>query len=399
MTGRIVVVGASVAGIRAAQALREKGYQGRITVLGEETEIPYDRPPLSKELLSGSVAEDDIRLTGEGELALAGIAVRLGVRAVGLDPERRRVLVADGDPVDYDAVVIATGVRARTLPTDAQVHTVRTLADIRLLRERLAAGGDLVVIGGGFIGAEVASTAMGLGTVRATIVEAAPVPFARVLGPEVGELVSGLQIAHGVDMIAGVGVRQVLRAGQDAVVVLADGRELTASVVVAGIGCVPNTEWLASAGIPVADGVVTDEYCRVVAAPGVYAIGDVARWLDPRSGERLRTEHWTNAHQQAELVAHNIVHPQDLRAASKAPYFWSDQHGVRIQMVGHAHEGDEVELVELDGPRYRRSVALYHRGDELTAAVGFGQPRAISALRRGWEQRVPVTAARELVAS
>lgn len=397
---RVVIVGSSVGGIRTAQGLRTAGFGGQIVVVGAESEAPYDKPPLSKQLLSGEWSVEDIGLASLDELKDADIELRLGVAAGGVDVTNRVLTLVDGSTLDYDALVIATGVRPRTLsaPSSVALHTVRELADVGALRAALDSGGGLVVVGGGFIGAEIASTAAGLG-VPTSIVEALPAPFSRVLGDEVGGLLAQLHVEHGVEVIAGTGV-VALRRGPTGLteVELGDGRVLSVAAVAVGIGCVPNTEWLAGSGIPIENGVATDEFSRVLGVRGVYAIGDVAQWHDVRTGTSRRVEHWTHAFQQAQLVAHNIVHPDDVLAQTRAPYFWSDQHGIKIQMVGRRGPDDAVDIVWWDTPGGRRPVALYSAAGQFTGGVTFGAPKINVRLRRAWEDGVAIADARALVA-
>lgn len=393
---RVVVVGSSVAGVRAAQALRSGGYAGEIVVIGAESVTPYDKPPLSKELLTGGSSEADIALCG----AEPGFELRLGVAAAALRPVSREVVLADGERIGYDALVIATGVRARPLPgTDEDVvRPLRDLRDATTLRETLAGGEPVVVVGGGFIGAEVAAAAATLGC-PVTIVESLPAPFSRVLGAEVGSVLTALHAEHGVSVLANAAVVGVDRpAGGTALVRLADGRALEAGTVVAGVGCVPNTEWLASSGLPVEDGVHTDEYCAVPGFDGVYAIGDVARWYDRRSGVRTRVEHWTNAVEQANLVARRILRPDQPRHHDSVPYFWSDQYDIKIQMVGRAGRNDATELLRCPTSSGDRHVALYSRDDRFTAAVTFGWPRASVAARKAWARGASVADVRNALA-
>jgi phthalate 3,4-dioxygenase ferredoxin reductase subunit len=383
---RVVVVGASVAGLRAAQALRSDGFDGGLTVIGAEDDAPYDKPPLSKQLLTGESVPADIGLLRDGD----ELDLRLGRGAVGLDPARRLVTLDDGEPIGYDALVIATGVRARTLPgaDEDLVTTVRELRDATTLRSRLAAGEPVVVIGGGFIGAEVAAAANTVGC-PVTLVERDPVPFSRVLSPEVGRLIAGLHEAHGVTVIGGATVAGVERLpGGGALVRLADGRGLPAGTVVAGVGCAPNTEWLAGSGLPVADGVLTDDNCAVPGADGVYAIGDVARWHDRPTGASRRVEHWTNAVEQANHVARRILFPDEGEPGHYAsvPYFWSDQYDVKIQMVGRPGADDNVQVLRYPTKTGDKDVALYERDGKLTAAVTFGWPRASVAARQAWHR-------------
>jgi phthalate 3,4-dioxygenase ferredoxin reductase subunit len=380
----VVVVGSSVGGIRAAQALRADGYDGELVVVGAESVAPYDKPPLSKQVLTGESTDTDIGLLrADGEFDL-----RLGVAATGLDPARKEIVLADGQPISYDALIIATGVRARILPgTDEKlVRPLRELKDAATLRARLSGGAPVVIIGGGFIGAEVAASAAVAGC-PVTIVEALPAPFSRVLGPDVGSLLTALHAAHGVRVLTNATVAGVERLpGDGALVRLADGRTLEAGTVVAGVGCVPNTEWLTGSGLPLGDGVYTDDRCAVGDAEGVYAIGDVARWYDRAGGVTRRVEHWTNAVEQANHVAHQILRPDQPRHYASVPYFWSDQYGVKIQLVGRVAPGDTVEVLRCATPAGDRNVALYSRAGQLTAAVTFGWPRGSVTARQAWQR-------------
>jgi NADPH-dependent 2,4-dienoyl-CoA reductase/sulfur reductase-like enzyme len=381
---RVVIIGSSLGGIRAAQALRAGGFAGELIVAGAEKVPPYDRPPLSKQVLTGDETGAGIALLRAGD----DFELRLGRPATGLDTVRRQVILDGGEPVGYDAAIIATGVRARTLPgTDrALVRSLRELADAVALRDRLARGEPVVVIGGGFIGAEVAAAAVALGC-PVTIIESLPAPFCHVLGTAVGSLLGRLHATHGVTVLTNATVTAVegLRGG-GALIRLADGRVLEAGTVVAGVGAVPNTEWLAGSGVPLDDGVRTDEHCAVPGAPGLYAIGDVARRYDPVSGVARRVEHWTNAVEQANLVAHRILRPDQPRPRADVPYFWSDQYGVKIQMIGRAAPGDSVEVLRCGTPAGDRHVALYSSAGRFAAAVTFGWPKASMTARQAWQR-------------
>ncbi|MGP4019304.1 NAD(P)/FAD-dependent oxidoreductase [Saccharopolyspora sp. 5N708] len=379
MIRRVVVVGASVGGAAAVRGLRSRGFDGEITVISADPHLPHDKPPLSKQLLAGAFDAEQISLL-DAE-TLAGIDLRRGVAATGLDVGRREVLLDGGGRVGYDALIIATGARARTLPGEPipGVHVLRSLADATALRADLLRGGPLAVVGGGFVGGEVAATARGLG-VPTTIVEALPTPFFRAVGPVVGELLAELHEAHEVGLLTGVRVAGFER-GRDSVraVVLEGGARVEASVVVVGVGVTPNTEWLAGSPVLVDDGVVCDEHGAVRGAAHVYAVGDVARWADPRDGAHHRVEHWTTANEHGDLVAHNLLaEPGARRAHTDVPYFWSDQHGLKIQLVGRVGAEDHVELRRAGN----RTIALYSAAGQLTAAVTLGWPRALATCRR-----------------
>ncbi|MDT9701222.1 FAD-dependent oxidoreductase [Streptomyces sp. P17] len=377
----VAVVGASLAGLSAARSLRKRGYDGRLVVIGDELHRPYDRPPLSKEFLAGTLGEAELTLeTDDEDLAAQWL---LGTRAVALDATDRAVRLADGQEVHADGFVLATGAAARTLPGSeglAGVHTLRTLDDARALRDELARGGRLVVIGGGFIGAEVASTAYALG-LDVTVVEAAPTPLAGPLGQAMGAIVSGLHTDHGVRLLCGVGVKGLSGESRVDAVLLEDGRSIPADIVVAGVGARPCVEWLDGSGIALDNGVKCGADGRTSLA-GVVAVGDCANWYDPRAGLHRRVEHWTGARERpdaaiATLLAGGAVEP----GMPRPPYFWSDQYGVRIQFVGHAAGADSV-TVEAGAADDRDVLAVYRRAGNPVAVLGMNQPRLFTRWRK-----------------
>ncbi|MDX3116954.1 NAD(P)/FAD-dependent oxidoreductase [Streptomyces scabiei] len=377
----VAVVGASLAGLSAARSLRKQGYDGRLVVVGDETHRPYDRPPLSKEFLAGALGEADLALESDDEDLRAQWV--LGVRAVGLDRAERAIALTDGRRIRADGIVVATGAAARTLPGAeglAGVHTLRTLDDARALRDELARGGRLVVIGGGFIGAEVASTAHALG-LDVTVVEAAPTPLAGPLGPAMGAVVSGLHADHGVRLLCGVGVKGLSGESRVDAVLLEDGRSIPADLVVVGVGASPCVEWLAGSGVELDNGVKCGADGRTSLA-GVVAVGDCANWYDPRVGAHRRVEHWTGARERPDaavttLLAGGAVEP----ALPRPPYFWSDQYGVKIQFAGHAAGADSVTIEE--GAEGDRDVlAVYRRAGHAVAVLGMNQPRLFARWRK-----------------
>ncbi len=390
MTAPVVIVGSSVAGVRTAQALRRESYEGAIVVLGAESEPPYDKPPLSKQFLGGAWNADRVGLLSASAAEQAGIELRLGIAANHLDVAGKRVVLADGDRVDYCVVVLATGSHARPSPwsADSGLHVLRTFSDSRALADDLAHDGPVVVVGGGFIGAEVAATARSLGR-EVTIVDPLEVPVGRVLGNEIGALFIDLHHRNGVATRFGTGVEAVNGRAGDLTVHLADGQRLPAATVLVGIGAVPNDSWLAASGLVVADGVVCDEYCRAVGAPDVFAAGDIARWLHPLYGETCRVEHWTNAVDQAACVAHNICHPEDQRAYQPVEYVWSDQYDWRIQIVGRpTHETGHKLIGDLGRPagdesHRPRAAALYEgAAGQLIGAAIVNWPKASLTCRQ-----------------
>ena len=389
MTRTVVVVGSSIGGVRTAQALRSEGFDGRVVLVGEETELPYDKPPLSKQFLTGEWPLEKVQLLTPGDAAEDGIELRLGSPATRLDVAARRVQLADGDALAYDSLVVATGASARPSPwrPESGVHVVRTLEDSRQLHRALAEEGPVIVVGGGFIGAEVAATARSLGH-EVTIVDPLPTPIGRVVGPEIGQLFSELHHRHGVSTRFGVGVERIDGAQGSMRVGLTDGTELSGATVVVGIGAVPNDGWLADSGLPIENGVLCDEYSRTIDAPDVFAVGDVARWFHPGHREHVRVEHWTNAVEQAVCAAHNIAHPDDLRSYHPVEYVWSDQYDWRAQIVGRpAHGGSHEVVGTLSGESPRAAVLYVDDAGGLCGAVTVNWPRALVQCRRLVTQR------------
>lgn len=389
---RVVVVGASAAGLTAAMTLRRSGHVGALTLIGEEPHAPYDRPPLSKQVLTGEWDADRVALLRPpGSLAELDLDLRLGTAAAGLDPAARTVVLENGESVPYDAVVIATGVRPRRLPGEG-AHVLRTIDDALRLRESIGPGRKLIVVGAGFLGAEAAAVARGLGA-QVTVFEPCPVPLAAAVGESVGAAIARAHRERGVDLRTGVEVMSVAKDG----VLLADGTIVEADEVLVAIGAVPNTEWLADSGLTLGDGVHCDS--RGLAAPGVYAAGDVARWHNPRYGVEMRIEHRTNAAEMGMAVAQNILNPQAQQDFAPVPYFWSDQYDLRIQSVGYLRGHEEIDIVHGDVDRLR-FVAAYRTGDRLAGVLTVGlPPRVLRPWRKaategiGWDERAAVAAA------
>ncbi|WP_030326508.1 NAD(P)/FAD-dependent oxidoreductase [Streptomyces sp. NRRL B-3229] len=377
---RIVVVGASVAGLTAAETLRREGYKGTLTLVGDEPHLPYDRPPLSKQLLTGQWDADRLTLRSETDIDVLRLDLRLRTAATGLDLAGRLVRLADGTRVPYDGLVIATGVRPRRLPGDG-AHVLRTLDDALALRDGLEPGRRLVVVGAGFLGAEAASVARSRGC-DVVLLEPAPVPLAHAVGEQVGEVLAQSHRDHGVTLRCGVTVTQV----SSNTVTLADGEVVEGDAVLVAVGSVPSVDWLADSGLDVGDGVVCDEYCR--AAPGVYAAGDVARWHNPLFGLSMRIEHRTNAAEQAMAAARNLLRPDGSKPFAPVPYFWSDQYDVRVQAYGWLRGHEEVAVVDGDLAQHR-FLAAYRGGDRLVGAVAVGMPP--KAIHR-WQQAIAARA-------
>ncbi|MCU1546174.1 MAG: phthalate 3,4-dioxygenase, ferredoxin reductase subunit [Homoserinimonas sp.] len=396
---QVVIVGASVAGSKTAQALRTAGYEGTIILVGADTDLPYDKPPLSKQVLSGAMTETENGLLSRETAAQAGIVLKLGAPAVGVDTAARVVTLADGETVPYTTLVVATGVRARPSPwgQPAGVHLLRTLDDARALRTDLLAGGRLVVIGGGFIGSEVSATASKLG-MKVQIVDPVPVPMARILGDETGGVMSALHTRYGVETFFGTGVTDITVDEPNAAatgrptlsVHLDSGEVLTADTVVVGIGTITNHEWLDGSGILVENGVVCDQFCRAVGNPDVYAVGDIARWLHTRHNALVRTEHWTTAVEQAQCVAHNVTHPDDPREFAPVEYVWSDQYEWKVQITGRTGALTQLTLAD-DSVPDRIAVLYSEDGTHYSGAMTVNWPKALMACRRAVGTGVTIT--------
>jgi NADPH-dependent 2,4-dienoyl-CoA reductase/sulfur reductase-like enzyme len=375
----VVVVGAGLGGLRTVKFLRAEGFSGRISLVGDEVHEPYDRPPLSKQILNGAWQPEQAFLRNPAALEELDVALRLGTRAVAL--RGTTVELADGTAVAGDAVVLATGVVARTLPGQpAGVVTLRTLDDALALRDALDSIRSLIVVGAGFIGAEVACAARRKG-VDVTVLEAAPVPVERALGRRVGELAARLLTEAGVDLRCDA---RIARLVDEHTIELADGQTLTADLVLVGVGAVPDLGWLADAGLQIDEGVNCDDEGRAVGADGVWAVGDMSAWLDPVTGRHRRSEHWTTTVDQAAKVAASILGAE--HGLATLPYVWSDQFDMKIQMVGRTGTQDADEVVALhgeglDGGPVKGTVVGYFAGDTLVGVASFGAPAKLVRYR------------------
>ena len=376
----VAVVGASLAGLQAVQTLRREGFDGVLHFIGDEPHPPYDRPPLSKQLLAGDYDTERIALTSAEDLDELELDVHFGDRAVSLAIAPNIVELASGATLDVDGVVIATGARCRTLGEPMYgLFTLRTLDDALGLRQALDAGPQrLVVVGAGFIGAEVAATAREKG-IDVTMVEAAAMPCERALGAEMGAVLADVHRDHGVDLRLGVGVSSIDGdAGRVTGVTLSDGSVVAADVVVVGIGVIPNTEWLSESGIDISNGVLCDE--TSAAAPSIVAAGDVARFPSRRFGEVMRVEHWDNATTQGIHAAKRLLHGEQAGAYDPTPWFWTDQYDRKIQLAGRTTDFDAVQVVTGDIAE-RRFAAIYRKADRIVAVLGFNRPRHVMRYR------------------
>lgn len=380
----LVVIGAGLAGLRAVEAARRTGFDGTITLIGAEPHPPYDRPPLSKGFLDVGARPPYLRSQASLRADL-GVDVRLGQPATALCP-RERVVVLGSEEFEYSGLVIATGAAPRALPGVpplAGVHTLRTIEDARALRQAFQPGSRVVVIGAGFIGTEIAWAARRRGS-DVAVVEAAPVPMLRAVGPEMGAVLAGVLTRSGIPLRCGVAVSALGGIDRVQAVRLSDGAQLPADVVVVGIGAAPATSWLDGSGLRLDDGVVCDQ--TLCAGPnGVYAAGDAARWFNPLFGQTMRLEHWTAAAEQGAVAARNAIDPSRAAPCLTVPYAWSDWGTDRVQFVG-LPGADEVRIVS-GSPDAGEFLALYRRGDRVTGALGLNQPLPVARLRSLLAQR------------
>ena len=377
----VVIVGGGLAGARIAEQLRGAGYQGAVTIVSDEEHPPYDRPPLSKEILSDeSKGLADIALKPAEFYADNDITLRLGSGARSLDTAARTLTLADGTELGYDELVIATGLvpkRIPALPDLAGIRVLRTIGEALGLRQHAAKATRAVVIGAGFIGCEVTASLRKLG-VQVALVEPQPAPLAGVLGERIGQLVARLHRSEGVDVRTGVGVSEVKGSGGHvSSVVLSDGQEIDADLVIVGIGSRPATDWLAGSGVDLApDGGVLCDSAGRSSAPHVWALGDVASWPDA-AGHQSRVEHWSNVAEQARVLAPALTGGESPNLVV-VPYFWSDQYDVKIQCLGEPEATDVVHVVEDDG---RKFLAYYERDGVLVGVVGGGMPGKVMKAR------------------
>ncbi|MER6545454.1 FAD-dependent oxidoreductase [Streptomyces sp. NPDC001250] len=388
--GRIVIVGASLAGLRAAEALREEGFTGSLTVVGDEPHAPYDRPPLSKQVLLGQATADTTELPMRRD---PDAEWRLGVRATGVDLLAKRVLLADGESLPYDRLLIATGTRARPWPNPEEgaldgVFTLRTREDGAGLADRLAARPERVlVIGGGFTGSEIASACRELG-LEVTVAERGPAPLVGALGGTLSKLAAVMQRNHGVDLRTGVTVTALNGNGAFTGAQLSDGSRVEADVCVVALGAIRNVEWLAESGLAAGPrGIACDAGCRAfnmygIVTDDVFVAGDVSRFPHPLFGyQMLSLEHWGNAVEQAAVAAHNMVNPGPLQRPHLAiPVFWSTQFGLNIKSVGVPTYSDHVVIAQ-GSLEARRLAMVYGYQGRVTAAVTVDMAKALDYYR------------------
>ena len=376
----VVIVGASLAGFSAAQALRRRGFDGTLALVGDEVHLPYQRPPLSKQFLAGAWDRARINLRIADGLQIEWL---LDARACALDLSRREVALADNRRLRFDGLVIATGARARKPRWHAEldgVFTLRTIDDALALKAHVAdTKRKVAIVGAGFIGSETAATLRKLGC-DVTLIDLYHLPMLRVLGETLGGVCLRLHDAHGVRTRFGVAVKALLGSTAVEGVALEDGTVVEADCVVVGVGVTPNVEWLANAGLRIGDGVACDASCAALGAGNVVAAGDVASWLHPHYG-RIRIEHWDNAIAQGDAAAQTLLAaPGKASAYAPVPFFWSDQYDCKLQLIGLPRPGDALRVVEgaLDEPRF---VAVFERDARTTGAFLFNSMHRVATWR------------------
>jgi 3-phenylpropionate/trans-cinnamate dioxygenase ferredoxin reductase subunit len=394
----VVIVGAGLGGLRVAEELRRLGFSGTLTLIGDEPVAPYDRPPLSKEVLKGTKPNPPTLL---GEAALEGLdlTLHLSASATSLDTVAQTITLLDGSTLAFDVLVIATGARARHWGVGAGARNIwplRTSADAAQLAEVIQRKGHLAVLGAGFIGCEVAASAREMGC-EVTMVEMLATPLGHLIGEAAGQEVARRHVAAGVDLRCETTIEDVQLVGDQVKVVnLSDGSNVEVDAIVVGLGVVPNTEWLDSSGLIIDNGVVCDANGATSHA-NIYALGDVARWVNVQTGRHVRVEHWTNAAAHAAIVASQIAAGEhEKKRLAEIPYFWSDQYGTRIQALGEPSASADLTLI-MAGPANERPLYLYSRGKQLTGVLGFGLARAVMSMRAMLADRVPTAEAIEAV--
>lgn len=406
----VVVIGGSLAGLRAAEVMREDGFDGTITIVGAEPHLPYNRPPLSKQFLAAEWDEERIALRSQDQLNALNLDIRTGVHAVNLDVDRRVIQLSDGTDIAFDGAVIATGTHNRSLPAlegKLGVFSLRTLDDSRELREALAGAKSMLVVGGGFIGSEVAVTAHAQG-IDVCIVEPQETLMFRGLGTVIGNALTDLHRAQGIDVRCNTSISNVSVDGERTTLELTDGSVHTPDLIVVGIGAIPTTDWLSQSNLKCDNGVVTDEFCRAIhkngsPATAIVAAGDVARWFSHRQQQHVRSEHWTNAQDQAASAARTLLadlngRTEEAPVYDPVPYVWSDQYGKKIQVVGHVEPTDTAHVVKgsLEDSKF---LALMERDGQFVGAIGMAMVPAVVQARSLLNDRVSLKEAQEQLAS
>jgi len=395
---RLVIIGASLAGLRAAQAARAAGFDGDLVMVGDERHLPYTRPPLSKELLAGEHSVDRVSLPSDKVDA----EWRLGESATSLDRDRRRVVLAGGEEVPYDRLIVATGSRARSWPGPGAeldgVHVLRHLDDALALRAAFDRQPRVAIVGAGFIGCEVAQTARKAG-LEVTLIDIAQTPMLP-LGPELGTWCADLHRGHGVELRLGTGVAGLLGNGRIEAVELTGGERVDADVVVVGLGAIPNTEWLAGSGLRLDPGLACDATLTAAGDPDILGAGDIVAWPHQLAGgEPIRIEHWTVAAEQGQLAGRNVLlSPEERKPYDAPPYFWSDQYDVKIQALGLPARAEGLELLE-SAPDGSRTVYGGARDGHLVGIIALNAARRLASYRMAFADELMFEELRAKVAA
>ncbi|MGX7680025.1 NAD(P)/FAD-dependent oxidoreductase [Jatrophihabitans sp. DSM 45814] len=397
-TRSVVVVGTGVGGLKVAEALRQLGFDGSLTLIGDEPGAPYDRPPLSKDVLKGTKPNPPY-LLNDDEFTALNVTLLSGSAATALDSIKQQIELADGSQVPYDVLVVATGARARPWGLGdglSNVFSLRTAADAALIAPLIAQRGHLALLGAGFIGCEVAASAREMGC-SVTLIEMLPTPLAHIVGPEAGQQIARMHLQAGVDLRCETTIEDLESDGDRMVAMtLSDGTRIEADALVVGVGVNPNTEWLESGGLIVDNGIVCDAVGATSHA-NIYAIGDVARWVNVQTGRHNRVEHWTNASDHAAIVARHIAEgTHERKPLEEIPYFWSDQYGTKIQSIGEPSASADLTML-LSGAAGDRPLFLYSRGKRLTGVLGFGLARAVMRLRALIAEGAPIGQAVDVI--
>jgi 3-phenylpropionate/trans-cinnamate dioxygenase ferredoxin reductase component len=368
--GAYVIVGASLAGAKAAEALRAQGFDGPVILIGDETERPYERPPLSKGYLLGTADRDSIYVHSPGWYPEHDVDLRLGTGVTGIDPSAHHVTLADGSRVGYARLLLATGSSPRRLPVPGAdlpgVLYLRRVADSERLKATFQAASRVAVIGAGWIGLETTAAARAAGA-EVTVLEAADLPLLRVLGAEVAQVFADVHREHGVDLRFGVQVAEITGSGGRASgVLLADGTRVTADAVIVGVGITPNAHLAQAAGLEVSNGIVVDSQLRS-SDPDIFAAGDVANAYHPLLGKRIRVEHWANALNQPSTAARAML-GQDV-AYDRVPYFFTDQYDLGMEYSGYVEPGEYDQVVFRGDVGKREFMAFWLRGGRVLAGM------------------------------
>ena len=390
-TKSYVIIGAGIAGNAAAETLRKQGFDGEVHLVGAEPYPPYDRPPLSKEFLSGAKEEEKLFFKPEDFYTEQSIDLHLGTEAIALDPTSHTVTLANGESLPYDKLLLATGSRVKTLPisgSDRQgVHYLRTIDDSHAIAQSMDGASRVVIVGAGFIGSEVAAVCKTAG-LDVTVLEIQPQPMAHILGEEMGAIYANLHTSRGIDLRLGEGISEIRGSSRAEQVITDRGNSIDCDFVVIGVGISPDTTLAESAGLDVGGGILTDEFCQT-SHPDIYAAGDVANWFHPGLGHRLRVEHWDNALNQGAAAAKSMLGVPE--PYSPTLYFWSDQYDLNIQYLGHATKWDEIAI--RGNPSDEKFTAFYLKDGSIHGALVVNNFRDIRPTRTLIGQKTPVTAA------